>query len=306
MSVMTRRLLTRLHAPAEEGADLSGGVVDDTTAAEDTSTDATAAEEATAGDEPARDDKGRFIPKERLDKEISKRKALEEELRSEREQRRASAQADKAAEARNNLETEITTLEEQYDEHMKSGATDKAAELGRKLRAKERELAKMENETLSERSREAIKEEIRVEALIEKFVGDYPALNPDNEDEYDQDTVDMIEGLRTRYLSSGKRPSTALREAVEKVMKRVEKAAAEEKPVEKGLSRPGADTRREDAVKKALDAKDRQPQKTVAGKDSDALGGGIGDISKLAKLSDAEWEKLPDDVKRKARGDFVS
>lgn len=301
MSVMTRRLFTRLYAPAEEGADLSGGAAVDAPA-----DDAAAAVEGEGGgDEPARDDKGRFIPKERLDKEISKRKALEEELRNEREQRRAGAQADKVAEFRKNLETEITGLEEQYDENMKAGATDKAAELGRKLRAKERELAKMENETLSERSREAIKEEIRVEALIEKFVGDYPALNPENEDEYDQDTVDMIEGLRTRYLSAGKRPSVALREAVEKVMKRVEKPAADDKPVEKGLSRPGTETRREEAVKKALDAKERQPQKPVAGKDSDAMGGDIVDAKKLARMSDAEWDKLPEDVKRKARGDFV-
>jgi hypothetical protein len=303
MSAMLRRLLlTRLHAPAEEGQDLSGAA----DPAPDTDTEARAETAGEGSDEPARDEKGRFIPKERLDKEISKRKALEEELRNEREQRRAGVQADKDSELRKNLETEITDLEGQYEEHMKTGATDKAAELGRKLRAKERELAKLENETLSARSREAIKEEIRVEALIEKLVGDYPSLDPANEDEYDQDTVDMIEGLRARYLAAGKRPSAALREAVEKVMKRAEKPASEDKPVEKGLSRSGADDRREEAVKKALDAKARQPQKTVAGKDSDALGGDLGDPKKLARLSDAEWDKLPDDVKRKARGDFVS
>lgn len=275
--------------------------------------DAPADEEAPEDDEEEEDDgdpdderkakargKGVKIPKARLDQEIRKRRELEKEVAELKKQGDAQKSREREAEVVTALESEIETLEEQFAAHMEAGETDKAAGVQKQLRGAERKLTDLNHQAMSDRSREVIKEELRVEAMIEAVTEKYPVLNPDAE-EYDQETVDFVEAMRARYMGQGMRASVALRDAIDVVMKRAEAA----KP-QKGLApAPDAAVRKGKAVERALEAKGRQPSKQIAGKDSDKLGGGF-DPEKIATLSDAEYDKLPEDAIRKARGDYDS
>ena len=339
MSPLLQRLMAVYSAPNDEGKDLGGDSPsvdrgdewplsdtpdEDTTAtdeapvaegdddAPDDDDDDEPGEEAEEEEEPEEEEvaakdkrKGKEkdirIPKARLDQELEKNRKLRQQLEAlERERETARAQ-DKEANKARGLEEKIATLEAEYEQFMADGATDKAAAKTKAIRLAERELNELNSHTMSERARDTIKEELRVETLIESFTERYAAVNPDAE-EYDQDVVDQIEGLRSLYLGRGMRPSEALKDAFEKVMRRAEPP---EQPPAKGLSSvPNAETRKRAALDKALEAKGKQPARQVAGKDSDKKGGGY-EPEKLALLNDEEWDKLPQDVIRKARGDFA-
>lgn len=282
--------------PAEEGEEEEPEEEGEEEAEEEEAETATAEKRKGKGKE-----KDIRIPKARLDQELEKNRNLRKQVETlERERESAKAQ-DKTADKARGLEETIAALEAEYEAFMADGATDKAAAKTKAIRLAERQLNELNSHTMSERARSTIKEELRVETMIESFTERYDAVNPDS-DEYDQDVVDQIEGLRSLYEGRGMRASDALKDAFEKVMRRNE--PAEQAPAKGLSSTPSADTRKQAALNKALDAKAKQPARQVAGKDSDKKGGSY-EADKLVLLNDEEWDKLPDDVIRKARGDFA-
>lgn len=245
----------------------------------------------------------RVIPRERLNQEIAKRKEERARLEAENTRLREQLARDETVKKLSGIESEIGTLEESYSKLSAEGQVDKAADVLKQIRMKERELLRLESSAMTDRARSAAKEEIRVETLVETLTEQYPVIDPAAE-EYDQDVVDMIEGLRSRYMQAGHAPSAALKAAATKVLGRM--AAKDDEPApKKGLAgAPKAAEKTAAAVKKAVDASKRQPAKAEVGIDHDKRGAAYS-AEKIAKMSEAEYDKLPEHVKAKARGDFA-
>lgn len=245
----------------------------------------------------------KLVPRDRLNQEIAKRKEERTKLEAENAKLRERLSRDETTQQLSGIEAEIETLETQYSKLSSEGQVDKAADLLKQIRGKERELLRLESSAMTDRARAAAKEEIKVETLIETLVEQNAVIDPDSDD-YDQDVVDMIEGLRNRYVAAGHAPSAALKTAALKVLGRM--APQEEAPeVKKGLAgAPKDGEKRAAAVKKAVEADRRQPPKAEVGVDHDKRGPAYSP-EKIARMSDAEYAKLPENVRAKARGDFV-
>jgi hypothetical protein len=262
-------------------------------------------EEAEEGEEPKAKAKkdNKMVPRERLNEEARKRKEEKQRYEAEMAKLREQLSRDEASKQLVDIEADIDALETEYAKLSSEGLVDQAAGLLKQIRVKERELLRIESQALTDRARSAAKEEIRVETLVETLTEQYPVIDPDAE-EYDQDVVDMIEGLRSRYMASGQGAAAALKAAASKVLGRMQKPVEAEEPA-KGLSKaPKADEKRAAAVKKAVTASKGQPPKADVGADHDKRGPAFS-AEKIAKMTEEEYEKLPENVRAKARGDFV-
>lgn len=253
-------------------------------------------------DEPSRDSKGRFIPKERFDEAVRKERGEKEELArrlQEYEQREAQrATTVDFAEA----QKLVKDLIKQHTSLLADGELDKASELMETILEIKGEMSERKAAATAASVKDQTKEEIRYDSIVAKLEVDYPQINPDAE-EFDRTTVKKVQAYMTGLMQTeSMSPSKALKEAVETILGAPKAAAAanEDKAAETALRR------KEAAVSKALDAKNRQPASTKAvGLDHDKQGGAL-DASAVMKMSWDEFVKLPDAELAKMRGDFVS
>ena len=259
-------------------------------------------------EEPARDDKGRFIPKSRFDEQVGKeRERAEAALNRVNTLEAQLAELNKGVDAAK-LEEEVVALEALLEGARRDGDEATIAQLLRDIRHKERQITLATSATTTARSTEATKEEIRFDMTVEKLETQYPALAPDHED-YDQDKVNDILGWQQVYLSRGMGASAAMEKAVEKIMKAGEvpagKVEAEDPPKGLGGGAPKkADDRTAAAVGKAVDAAKAQPASTKdVGMDSDKAGGGL--ATNVHDLTAEALAALPESKKAELRGDFV-
>jgi hypothetical protein len=236
-----------------------------------------------------KEDKGRFIPKDRFDEAVRKERGEKEEFArrlkeyEDREaQRETSADYAKAQKA-------IRGMIEQHTSLLADGELEKASDLMEQILGMQAEMAEHKAEAKASAAKNQAKEEVRYEALVAKLEADYPQINPDAE-EFDKATVRkmtaMMSGLmQTERMSA----SQALKEAVEIILGPIQKNSAGKERV----------------VKKALEAKNKQPASTNAmGVDHDKTGGPL-DSSAVMKMSYDEFVKLPESKLSELRGDFV-
>lgn len=247
-----------------------------------------------------KEDKGKFIPKDRFDEAVRKERGEKEEIArrlkeyEDREaQRETSADYAKAQKA-------IRGMIEQHTSLLADGELEKASDLMEQILGMQAEMAEHKAEAKANAAKNQAKEEVRYDALVAKLEADYPQINPDAE-EFDKATVRkmtaMMSGLmQTERMSA----SQALKEAVEIILGPVQKnTGSKEKATDVGMRR------KEEAVKKALDAKTRQPASTnTMGVDHDKTGGPL-DSSAVMKMSYDEFVKLPEAKLSELRGDFV-
>ena len=272
--------------------------------------DATAADAAAAADKAAaaaaRDDKGRFtaaIPKARFDEAVNKER--DARLLAERQLAELQAtlqQVDRNADAQK-LEADIVELEKAHASALLKGDVDGAAETAAKIRMMERTINIQTSSTMSSQAKDQAREEVRMDAAIERLEKTYDVLNPEKQDTYDQGLVNLILASQ-RYLIDNERllPSAALVKATEEVLGRFGKTAAA--PADKGLGAGKGGDRKQSAVDKALAAAGKQPANLKdAGVDSDKAGM-RSDIDP-SKLTQEEFAALPEATLKRLRGDML-
>jgi hypothetical protein len=258
-------------------------------------------------DETPRDKDGKFtkkdpvIPKARFD-ELN-RKAREREAALQTRIAELEKQAVKEVQQQDSakLEKEIEDLEEEYQKLLDDGKTDKAKEVMRQIRLKERQVVAMEVEHKSEKARVQAVEQLKFDNLVEKLESEYPVLNPDA-DEFDEAKVEEVVFLRQSFERSGMSSTAALAKAVKYVLGDVQKK--DEPAPKRGIDADGKkDARRAEQVKKNIDAAVKQPAKMGdAGMDSNKKGGGL-DTSNVNDMSEEEFNALPAATKARLRGD---
>lgn len=316
MNELLKALMNRngYMAPAgEDGAAAGGGSADrgdslnlPDTKVEDTAPEPKAEEKAEEKDEDkeettARDDKGRFIPKERFDEAVKKERGEKEELA-----RRLKAFEDR--EAQNKVADDFAQAQKlvkdmikQHTSLLADGEIDKAADLMEKILDLKEAVSERKAESRAMSAKDQAKEEVRYDATVAKLESDYPQINPEHED-FDKTAVKRIQALMTGLIQNERMSaSKALVEAVETIMGKPKKddAPAKDKADEMGMRR------KEEAVKKAVEASKKQPASTKdVGLDHDKEGGPL-DASAVMKMSWDEFIKLPDAKLSELRGDFV-
>ena len=263
--------------PDEEGEDKGGG---------DLSTDDLAAV-AAEGQVPY----ARFKEVQtRADEAERARIIAETEARVLRERSATPAKAEPAV--------DLKALRKASKEALLEGDAEKSADIDEQIEAELERRRRIDDDARHEAALEA--RELRRTAA--KVVEQYPWLNSASP-ERNQDAIDETLALRNVYMSKGMSGADALEKAVKKTVKNWTG-----KEAEGGAGDGGADdddlARRRNALalsRGAATAKN-QPTAAIAGKGMRASPEGPVDIS---KLSEAEFAKLPEAEKKKARGDAV-
>jgi hypothetical protein len=259
-----------------------------------------AATEGDGEDDRVRDEKGRFIPKERFDEAVKKERGEKEllaarlkEYEDREAQSRVSADFAEAQKA-------VKDMIKQHSSLLADGEIDKAADLMGQILDLKEAISERKAESRAMTAKDQAKEEVQYAQTVERLETQYPSLNPDHDD-YDRTATRRVQAMMAGLMQTERMPAAkALREAVEIVMgKPAAPAAATDKAEEAGLRRKQA------AVAKALDAKGKQPASTKdVGLDHDKEGGAL-DASAVMKMTWDEFVKLPDSKLSELRGDYI-
>jgi hypothetical protein len=292
----------------EEGGEDRGDDVDPSLAEEDE-------QDVAKDDEPAEEDdldlealaelagdggKAKMVPharfnevNETLKQERAARLQLEEELARARGQQPAPAaeKPDDKAKA-----YDFDAAEDRFMDALLDGDKEAAAKIRAEIRAEERkEFAQQSAQSAQQaadaelKRRDAESEQLAAQKVLTASIAKYPFLNHEGEDA-DADAIEDVIARRDLYLKQGMPFAKALATAVEKVAPRYARQEEQPKP-----SKQAATTAQ---INRNLDREKRIP----------AAMPGVGERGKdidYAKLSEDEFDALPEQEKRKARGDFV-
>lgn len=260
-----------------------------------------------------RDENGRFIKHEKpipverhkdiLERERAKATALQSQVEELTRQLEGITNATSSAD----IQKELTDLEQQHTKAVIDGDIDKATKLMSEINTKNRLLAVNESKGITAESKAQLREEIKVDLIIEQLQEAHPVLN-DTSDEFDPDVVDMVLAMQGSLIKSDRlSPSAALSEAARRVLRLVSKPADEAPPANEKPSLDNAkktSERAKEQLDKNLDTANKQPPALKdQGANSDK--GGITSDVDPTKLSMAEFEALPEATKARLRGDLL-
>lgn len=310
----------RSGEPAD-GDSGNGGEEEDDEDEEDEEDD----EEDDEGDGEGRDGTHANLPiryrkvKRQRDEAKERAEALERQLR-EREEELQRLRGGKKGEPESEpepedpikaIEAELGSLYEQVEEARADGDTKTAARLQRQIDANNRKIAEITADRAAKRTVSAAVEKDRFDEYLERAEKMIPALNAKS-DKFDPAAVAEVEELLIGLRHAGNTPSQALQKAIKLAFK-VDLANPGAAPADKGGKDEGEDERGGDGkgkgkggkpdpkkpdVQKAVDTQRRQPpDMSKAGADQDTQS------INISKLSDEEFDKLPESVKAKYRGD---
>ena len=233
-----------------------------------------------------------------------------------KEQRRAAEAVRKAKEAQERLEAfereksdrqkadfekvdkELAKLYDDVEEARAEGRTKDAAKLQREIDRINGELTRAQAAWLA--SKEAVKQQnlLAYNSLVKVLEEADPRFD-ENADEYDGDLVDRVAELTEAFEAKGLAAPEALRKATKLILGedpfRANRPLARDD--KKAAAKPEKKGRKTD-VAKNLSAQKKQPAEEPA--DHKEKNSTIDPT----KLTDDDWDKLPESKKRELRGDF--
>lgn len=262
----------------------------------DEKTDDEKAEEAKLAAELAAKDKGDkkkspMVPKTRLDEVLAKNRELEAKLEAERTARESRKPVpEKDAKA-----VDLDALEDQYMDAVMAGEKDKAKGLRSQIRAEEAKQFTSKADENSGHNSAAV-------ALAEaaKIVQDaFPALKEGHADFNEEAFKEVLE-LRDAYIVQGKDPVVALNKAVKLVVKEYDLDTVLDEPTKKDEKVVDLDKKREENIKKKIDANGKQPPE-VKGESNRPKK----ELNEVAEMSQEEFDALPVSALKRLRGDII-
>lgn len=278
---------------------------------------------ADADDEAkAAKDKGIKVPKFRLDAATAARRKAEEEadrLRKELEEARAASQKADADKGKQSLEetrdSKLADIDKRMAAAVKDGDSDAIPGLMAESRAVERDYTEAKFSQNLEETRAAttteVQESAQVNFILDQLESQYPEFD-DSSDKYNQEMNDEVAKLQTAFIKDGKTQSEALLEAINYVLPRYgysmeetdEKADTKtEKENDDKSDKKETKDRKKEVERNVDTAKKQPPDMDGAGDDSDKAGI-TGELPDAQDLTEAEFDALPDDTKKRMRGDY--
>lgn len=232
--------------------------------------------------------------KQQRDAAIERARELENELAK---LRGGKSEAD-AASPTDKLNSELDALYEKVEDARADGDTKAAAALQRQIDGKNREIARIEAAELAAKTTQASTVSARFDALLDVAETLVPELSV-GADTYDEEAVREIQFQVEAYSRMGMPADKALVKAV-KVLHGVDLGAKRASKTEYAVETTKAPKKKVD-VAKALDTQRRQPP--------DASARGVNrDSSRIrySELSEEDFDKLPESVKSRERGDTIA
>lgn len=252
-----------------------------------------AADEEEAGEktDEHKDDQ-KTVPQARFNQVYAEKKALEERLAAlegkPAEGEAKTAEPEKPVDIKS-LRDKEASIEDELEQAMYGGDTDKSRELRgqlRALRGQIDDLVMSEAETRAERKLDQRKQTDAFQTKAAELEAKYPVLNPETGD---PEAIEMVVALRDAYIAKGVPLTKALEAAVEKVAPHFTKA--DDKPADKEDGKP--DARNVTAITRGAKDSNRIPPNE----------GGVGNRALTPKdtsdISVDEWEKLPQSEREK-------
>ena len=227
--------------------------------------------------------------KARLNKKVEAAEARARELEAElRAQRKDEGDSVAAKE----FFKKIDSLYEAVEQARLDGNAKEAAKLQRELDTMKEQASTAKQQYMAKQEALQIQEVAAYNAAVDFIEAKVPELDP-NSDDFDEDLMEDIQAVTRGYEERGMRPVDALKKALKVVLQR--DVFAPEDMRKKAVLPKKTD------VKKNIDAAKRQPPDSQEGappEKSQKL-----DVS---KLTDEEFEKLPEQTKRRLRGDYLT
>jgi len=262
------------------------------------------AEEEPAEEEPAAKQRGKpghMIPKARLDHQIALTRDMQKKIAAlELEASDAKAAAVKAAQV---PDEQIQGWLKEANEKALAGDMDDAAALQTKafsaMQSNRGESAQGQQKSIdADQLRAQLKEELKVDSLVEKVFADYPMLDP-NGDVFDEDMNTEALEYQDYFISKGYEPSTAIEKAIGMLSSAHGiKAASFKEPEAPAAKKP--DRNVNVPVEKKLAASKQQPAEPQGRRGNKSAAEDTVDIN---SLNDEQYMALPESVKAKLRGD---
>jgi hypothetical protein len=195
-------------------------------------------------------------------------------------------------------QADIKTLRQQYQDALLNGRDEEALNIQEKIddaieaKATERAMERL-NQTLREQAQKA--EQQSFQQVVSEMERNYPALDA-NSDEANEDAILYVVAKRDALIRAGQPLAEALRNAVGQAAK-VFGLGGDEQPSHN--ANQTAQNRKEQALQRNAQAANAQPPQ-VAGLGNRATAPQRMDVS---KMSEAEFEALPESEKARLRGD---
>ncbi|HBO4005479.1 TPA: hypothetical protein ACUT5J_002422 [Pseudomonas aeruginosa] len=193
---------------------------------------------------------------------------------------------------------DFDAAEDRYNDAIMSGETDKAKAIRREIRQEEQKQFERAAEEKAAATYDARRQQDEKKAaeralqdVAKQAYEDYPFLN-DQGEAPNEDAIEMVVAVRDANMRKGMDAADALRKAVAKVgpMFSEKKPAKDDDPEKRSA--------RERVIQRNLERERQIPPR----------GQGLGERSRVidySKLSEEEFDALPDTEKRRARGDFL-
>ena len=246
-------------------------------------------EDVEAEDEVVEEAKKHMIPKRRLDDVVAKQRKAEQEaaeLRKELAEALAKAQAIPAIDVR--------ALSKQRNEAVLDGDLDKAAEIDEQLHAATQQTA---SEPIDMDALEArVEAKMELKSTLTSVFKEYPQLDTDS-DVFDEDLNAEALVFQSAYLNQGYLPAEAVRRAANAAVRVVRPELLTETVEPKAAVKT-----RKTNVKGNVEASNAQPPKMNQGESGGKTSSEMVDIT---KLTDEEFDALPEATRARMRGDLV-
>ncbi|HBO2628177.1 TPA: hypothetical protein L4I13_003572 [Pseudomonas aeruginosa] len=193
---------------------------------------------------------------------------------------------------------DFDAAEDRYNDAIMSGETDKAKAIRREIRQEEQKQFERAAEEKAAATYDARRQQDEKKAaeralqdVAKQAYEDYPFLN-DQGEAPNEDAIEMVVAVRDANMRKGMDAADALRKAVAKVgpMFSEKKPAKDDDPEKRSA--------RERVIQRNLERERQIPPRDQ----------GLGERSRVidySKLSEEEFDALPDTEKRRARGDFL-
>lgn len=242
-----------------------------------------------------------YIPKERFDEAVGKARREAQDAKKKLAESEAREKARQGQIDAKKIEAEIDDLEDKLDGARADGNKEAAKAIRSQIREKQMALVDARADVKAAYATAQAVEQVRWDNVVERMEKEHPELDPSEDNElYDQEKVDEIMDLTEAYVAKGDSSSEALKKAIRMTYRGA--APAKDEGAKKRAEEAAA-KRKQDAVEKArLAAKVTPPAPGKGGKDSDAAGKKTKGLD-INKISDEEFDKLPDAEKKRLRGD---
>lgn len=285
--------------PKDRGDDLT---VDDEPAADEPVADEPAADEPAVkepaaeepADEPADDAKpNAMVPRAAIAE--ARRKRREAEARAEQLQAQLEDLREKSGQGRafKEFTDKVDKLYEDVEVARAEGDSKRAAQLQRELDNMRDGARRAQVEYLAQQKAAQATALAAYEAVVDQVELLVPELDPQN-DEFNEDMLEEVSAARDGFEAHGQSPAEALKRALYYVLGEDVFAEA------RGAHRDALPAKKPTNVKKNLAAAKKTPPEVGS---TEAPEKPL--VLDVSKLSDDEFDKLPEATRRRLRGDFM-